>query len=474
MANNEMRGEYPLRRGFGAVLACALMLLGTTAHAASSGVHLTPRLTSVEGGTSQIFSVRLFDAAGGPAAGETVTFTNDACGLFPGGGYFEDVTSDPGGVANISFTADPLGGVVCDVTATAGPASVRFEVVTYTTSQIEIVPATPATRPAPGQPYLLSAAVRMGQYTLYNLEVSVRVLPDQAVTAFFLPPSNAVSANTGQNGTVAFTVQPDSNVGTYDLELRLGDYTRIVTIYFNAGFNHQGLWWVGESENGWGVTVVQHGDKLFVVFFTYDLVGNPIWYAMPSGAWTTGGAGFTGQLYLSRGSPFHSAYNAAAFDPRPVGFAKLNLTDPAAISLEYTIDDISDVKQLTQFPFAEGPPSDPRFDDMWWGGESMNGQGVAVLQREQALFLLLFAYRDNGSAQWFSMPSGTWTTPTTYEGRIYRTVGWPWLGRVYLPERLEVIDVGSYRFRTLPNGTAALDYTIDGRSGSLALSRFPF
>jgi hypothetical protein len=67
--------------------------------------------------------------------------------------------------------------------------------------------------------------------------------------------------------------------------------------------DHTDLWWGGFSQNGWGITVLQQGDTLFSVWFTYDANGNRIWYVMPGGAWTASDT-YEGSLYRTAGPPW--------------------------------------------------------------------------------------------------------------------------------------------------------------------------
>jgi hypothetical protein len=71
------------------------------------------------------------------------------------------------------------------------------------------------------------------------------------------------------------------------------------------------------------------------------------------------------------------------------------------------------------------------------------------------------------------MPGGEWTSVDTYEGRLYRAVGPPWIGRPYDASQHRTIDVGSFRLR-FTGESATLDYTIEGRSGTVPLTRLAF
>ena len=44
--------------------------------------------------------------------------------------------------------------------------------------------------------------------------------------------------------------------------------------------SYEGLWW-NSSESGWGLSVAHQGDVLFVVWYTFDHDGSPMWLVMP-------------------------------------------------------------------------------------------------------------------------------------------------------------------------------------------------
>ena len=104
------------------------LFLPSLAVAATSVQPLTALNTSVMGGERQVYSARFFDALGRPAAGENVTFANDACGFFENGAFAITVPTDASGVASATFTARPQG-ITCWITAQAG-VTARFNVFT--------------------------------------------------------------------------------------------------------------------------------------------------------------------------------------------------------------------------------------------------------------------------------------------------------------------------------------------------------
>jgi len=211
------------------------------------------------------------------------------------------------------------------------------------------------------------------------------------------------------------------------------------------------------------------------VIYAYDDAGRPTWWVMPGGTWNAARTAFTGPLYAPRGTPFH-AYDASRFTVgSPVGSATLTFTGGASATLEYSIGGTAGRKVLTRQMFGPADVTAPvGVGDMWWGGAAQNGWGIAVLQQFRTLFSVWFTYDAAGAPTWYVMPQGSWMDASTYDGRIYRAEGSPWLGRVYDPSRFRTVDVGSFRFRLTGDSTATFHYSIEGRSGMLELTRQPF
>jgi hypothetical protein len=119
------------------------------------------------------------------------------------------------------------------------------------------------------------------------------------VTLDFAPPGLAT-------GTVLFSYSVNNVSQTRQIQRQpfgsaAPDWGRDYTdIYYNAG------------ESGWGVTLAQHGDNIFGVFYLYDTDGQPIWVVMPGG--TFSGSVFSGAVYTTTGP----AFNAQPFDPNAV------------------------------------------------------------------------------------------------------------------------------------------------------------
>lgn len=117
--------------------------------------------------------------------------------------------------------------------------------------------------------------------------------------------------------------------------------------------NYQDLWWSrGGSEPGWGLNVTHQGDTLFITWFTYDSGGDGMWLVGSSIA-KTGNASYAGTLYRTVGPPFDSAdWNASQVGIAPAGHAALVFSDDDNGTFTYTLDGVSQSKQISRQVFA--------------------------------------------------------------------------------------------------------------------------
>ena len=453
------------------LLALAATVLPLVAHAAAASLQLvTPRYISVPGGESQDVSVRVLDATGRPAVGEPVTLSNDACGYFSGtsGGFFTTVTSDSNGVATTRFTASNPPGITCWIHASSGSAPfVTVDVLTYRVSEVAVVAGPDPANPPPG-PYTFRVTPTWGAYSLRNVDVTARVIAGTGTATLSAP-----GGNTGDGGNVAFTVTPSSLTGSYTIEATYRTQVKKVALGGSTS-PWQDMWWAGTGENGWGLSIVQHGSQFFAVIYAYDAAGKPTWFFVPGGTWDAAHTTFSGDAYVPTGSPFY-AYDPSRIIVGPsVGRIRIAFTGVDAATLDYSLEGQSGTKSLSRFTF--GPVQTAPLaglSDMWWGGASQNGWGVAVLQQYATLFIVWYTYDASGAPTWYYAPAGNWTDGQTYSGRVYRTTSSSWLGTTYDPSRFQSIDAGSFRIR-FTGDNATFDYSVDGHTASIPLSRYAF
>ena len=113
------------------------------------------------------------------------------------------------------------------------------------------------------------------------------------------------------------------------------------------------LWW-NASESGWGLTVNQQYRTVFALLYSYGQYGQPVWYAMPGGTWSSANT-YTGTLYRTTATAGGVLYGAA-FDPAsvqatPVGTMTMQFGSASAATLTYSIDGQVTTKAITREPF---------------------------------------------------------------------------------------------------------------------------
>lgn len=234
------------------------------------------------------------------------------------------------------------------------------------------------------------------------------------------------------------------------------------------------MWWAGEAENGWGVSITQHGIIQFIVIYAYDSVGKPLWYVIPGGSWNAAQTAFTGNVYLPTSSPFN-AYDKTQFKINAsVGTATVTYTGSGAATLSYNINGVSGTKNIQRELFAvdDGQPKLQVYD-LWWAGSQEDGWGMNIAQQGRVLFPVWYTYDANGKAVFFAVPGGIWNG-NAFTGDIYSTVSSPWLGAAYDPKLFQPSLVGSMTLTFTDQSNAVMRYTVNGIAQTKNIVRQPY
>jgi hypothetical protein len=453
------------------ILATLALIASTLASAQTIGIAISPQKVAVAAGETQTFAARFF-SNGQPVAGARVVFYNDACGYLGGGGSFSrETVTDGTGTASMAFTALNTGLIRCTMAAgLSADASVLFDVITFRPTNAEIAVTLDPPEPRPGQPFRIYATPKVGAFSLFNVDLTARVVAGTASAS--VTPGGG---NTGQDGFVRIDVSPDGRIGDYQVELDYRGKTTRVAMAMPPN-PWQDLWWSGAAENGWGMSIVQHRDVLFSIIYAYDANGKATWYVMPAGQWNESLSEFSGDVFIPHGSPYNN-YDAAKFSGgAPAGHMKISFMGANSASLDYNIGGVAGHKPLTRILFGQGAASRiAGIGDMWWGGVAQNGWGLSVLQQGADLFTLWFTYDETGAPTWFVAPAGSWAEARNFRGSLYRTTGSPWLGGAYDPSALRMPMAGWYDLHFNDDATATFTYSLDAAPAvALPLTRIPF
>jgi hypothetical protein len=237
--------------------------------------------------------------------------------------------------------------------------------------------------------------------------------------------------------------------------------------------DYSGMWWAGQAENGWGMSIDQHGNTQFALMYVYDNSGKPIFYAMPGGTWNAAMTAYTGSLYQPTGSAF-SSYDASKFAANAaVGTMTITYTSSSTATLNYQINGISGTKQITREVFSDNVNINISVGDMWWGGSEQNGWGMNISHQGSVLFPVWYTYDDAGKGTWYTMPGGQWNG-ANYTGDLYRSTSSAWLGVAYNAGMFSPVKVGQISITFIDENTATVVFNVNGVVRTGTISRQPY
>ena len=113
------------------------------------------------------------------------------------------------------------------------------------------------------------------------------------------------------------------------------------------------------------------------------------------------------------------------------------------------------------------------YTDLWWNpGES--GWGLNLIQHpSRVIFGVWYTYGADGKRTWLVLPSGTWSSANTYTGPLYATAG-PNVAQSFDASKVTVQPVGTATLTFSDANTGTFAYSVNGVSGSRAITRQPF
>ena len=230
-----------------------------------------------------------------------------------------------------------------------------------------------------------------------------------------------------------------------------------------------GLWW-NAAESGWGIHFTQRGSNVFAAWYTYDAAGKPKWYVSTCSGFTGASGTCNGTVFDVTGpSFFGGAFNPSLVNATNAGTITLTFTNANAASMTYNVAGVTRTVALTRQPLGGGtttPAVD--FSDIWWGGASESGWGLAMAQQSGITFLAWYVYDANGKPTW--LVATCTMTGNSGTGQLFRTSGPPF-GSSFDPNRVTATPAGSVTINFTDPNNAILNYTVDGVSGTKAITR---
>ncbi|MEO8537352.1 MAG: hypothetical protein ABI533_07480 [Betaproteobacteria bacterium] len=125
-----------------------------------------------------------------------------------------------------------------------------------------------------------------------------------------------------------------------------------VPSHASFGTNFSDQWW-NPNESGWGASVLQQDDTIFVDLFVYGTDGRPTWFTAAAYYQPQSGRSlFTGDLYATTGPWFGAFFNPAAVTVRKVGTLQFDATSTDFATLTYSVDGVVVVKSVQRQLFT--------------------------------------------------------------------------------------------------------------------------
>jgi hypothetical protein len=250
--------------------------------------------------------------------------------------------------------------------------------------------------------------------------------------------------------------------------------------------NYEGLWWASPAgaESGWGINFAHQGDTIFASWFTYDLTGKGWWLVMT--APKTGPNTYSGTLYTTNGPAFSAVpFNPAQVKATAVGVGTLKFTDSGTGTFAYTVNGVSQVKNITREVFGPVPlcsfgvqpnlAQARNAQDLWWASPdgSESGWGINLTQQGDTIFGTWFTYDIDGTPMWLVVTAQK-NGQMSFSGTLYRTTGPPFSAVPFDPANVVATAVGNATFTFSDGNNASFVYTVNGASQVKTITREVF
>jgi hypothetical protein len=255
--------------------------------------------------------------------------------------------------------------------------------------------------------------------------------------------------------------------------------------------SYEGLWW-NPSESGWGVSVAHQGDTLFVVWYTYDHDGSPMWLLMPDARlsndedMTMGMMGME-MMGMTRNAPVYTGalYRSSKVGNRvvvtEVGSGTLLFKGNNDAAFAYTVGNVSQSKTVTRMAFGPraqectlggAKAASENFQDLWWNPYDQ-GWGMNIAHQGDVIFATYYTYDAAGKGVWYAMSNTVKVANSAYAGPMQLVRG-PAFDSTWDSSKVKAADTGTASFRFEPSGTAVFDYSLAADGGTKTMVRMAF
>ena len=181
------------------------------------------------------------------------------------------------------------------------------------------------------------------------------------------------------------------------------------------------------------------------------------------------------------------AFDAVPFDPAqvvatPVGSGTLAFTDLNNGTFAYTVNGVSQTKNITREVFGPLPTCTfgvlddltlaTNYQDLWWNSPagSESGWGINLTHEGDVIFATWFTYDHDHTPMWL-VATAPKAVAGTYAGILYRTTGPAFNSVPFDSARVLGTPVGSATFVFANGNSAIFAYTVNGVSQTKTITR---
>jgi N-acetylmuramoyl-L-alanine amidase len=236
-----------------------------------------------------------------------------------------------------------------------------------------------------------------------------------------------------------------------------------------------GLWWAGEAESGWGMSITQHNNTVFAAVYTYEPSGLPAWYTLLC---TVSAGNCAGDMYRTLGgSPPTGPWVTTGRTIEKVGTGTLAFTNGNSGAFDFVINGVNGNKRIARLDVSTGvTPTNIDFTDIWWNPNE-SGWGVSMTHQHSNIFIAWYTYDESGRAKWY-VSSGCKLTNATITasctGDLYSVTGGSPLTAPWVAGRTVPKPEGSITLQFSDASNALMTYTIGGKPYARLVTRFLF
>lgn len=283
--------------------------------------------------------------------------------------------------------------------------------------------------------------------------------PGSVGSGLFRDQAYLVGLEWGGYSECADPTAPDYYANFNGIYTALADYFEDrVTPSPARATNYSDIWW-NPNESGWGLTLADHETQMFGVWYTYDAGGRPTWYSIPGGTFRENRRYFDGDLYISTGPSYTTAFDPRLVTTTRAGTARLDFAPPGVAPgralYTYTVGAVTHTKEIERVPFGDAAPDwGNDYTDIYWDS-TQSGWGLALAQHGANVFGVWYTYDTNGAPLFAFVPGGRFTTPYDFVGDLYTSTGPHFATQPFDPSRVRVTLSGDATLTFEPPPAAA-------------------